>query len=148
MLRTCYKLWLLAAALFRGGKNERLLNVIDFAESGSASPPPSHLDHQDHEMAHRALVHLMNQRTESMLAALSNAIETERQKVGGFVRNPSMNAAFAAAMPPETAAFQDDAAAHGRILSMAQEGLAVSMISHQLKLPEDEVSMVLRFHAE
>ncbi|BBO79814.1 hypothetical protein DSCO28_03800 [Desulfosarcina ovata subsp. sediminis] len=46
-----------------------------------------------HELEHRALVFLMTQKTDSVLAAISQTIEAERQKLGAFVMDPSINEA-------------------------------------------------------
>ncbi|GAB6908871.1 hypothetical protein DESC_300050 [Desulfosarcina cetonica] len=43
-----------------------------------------------HELEHRALVYLMTQKTDSILAALGQTIAQERQKLGVFVKNPAV----------------------------------------------------------
>jgi hypothetical protein len=112
------------------------------------------LDHErfnpsckDHDIQHRALMFLMNQKTDSVLEALARTIAQERQKLGGVVRKPSttqdIDALRAAAAPIST----DRQSAYDQVLPMAHEGIAVTNIARQLKLPESEVSMVMRLNA-
>lgn len=49
-----------------------------------------------HEVEHRALMFLMAQKTDAILAALSRTIDQERQKLGAVVSNPSMDEALVA----------------------------------------------------
>lgn len=103
--------------------------------------------YRDHDIEHRALMFLMTQKTDSVLAAMSNTIAQERQKLGVIVRNPSMSEAVDA--------FQADAMPinglrcppYDRILPMAHDGIAMVKIARQLQLPEAEVDMVLRLNA-
>ncbi len=101
----------------------------------------------DHDMAHRALMFLMTQKTDALLAALAHTIEQERQKLGGIVRNPSKPAsidAFQADAPVPPVAHQTT---YEQILPMARSGAGVGSIARQLHLPEAEVCMVMRLHA-
>jgi hypothetical protein len=102
---------------------------------------------RDHDIEHRALMFLMTQKTDSVLAALTRTIEEERQKLGGIVRKPSMTEAIdafqAAAIPVAT----NRPSAYDQILPMSNEGVAVANIARQLQLPESEVSMVMRLNA-
>ena len=100
-----------------------------------------------HDIEHRALMFLMTQKTDSVLAALARTIEQERQKLGGVVRKPSMTEAMdafqAAAKPVAT----HRPSSHDQILPMAHDGIAVAKIARQLQLPEAEVCMIMRLNA-
>ncbi|WP_419663721.1 uncharacterized protein Dvar_39400 [Desulfosarcina variabilis str. Montpellier] len=97
--------------------------------------------------AHRALMFLMNQKTDSMLAALAKTIEQERQKLGVVVRKPSM--------PEEIDAHRETAPilsapqhrAYDQVLCLAQEGTPIETIADQLNMSEAEVSLVVRLDA-
>lgn len=101
----------------------------------------------DHDVEHRALMFLMNQKTEAMLAALARTIEQERQKLGGIVINPSMADPIDALQEDSTAAPDDHDPNYDQVLPMARQGMDVAAISRQLHLPEAEVSMVKRLKA-
>lgn len=102
---------------------------------------------RDHDIEHRALMFLMDQKTDSVLAALAETIKQERQKLVGVVRKPSMEEAMdaspAAAAPVSTSQYSS----YDRILPMARDGIAVATIARQLQLPETEVCMVMRLNA-
>ncbi len=102
---------------------------------------------RDHGTDHRALMFLMAQKTDSVLAALARTIQQERQKLGGVVRNPSMVEAVdvlqAAAIPVSTR----HQSSYDQILPMAHDGAAVATIARQLQLSEAEVCMVMRLNA-
>jgi len=157
-----------------------------------------------HDVEHRALVYVMVQRTDSILAALARTIEEERQKLGAIVRNPSMDGALvarqadtlvmrpgsaaisekapqpassgatvrsasadgpatpgvfgatAAAGVPESSSMPEDPSAasiggadssYDRIVQLADAGMDIPAIARRLKLPEGEVSMVVRLCA-
>jgi hypothetical protein len=101
----------------------------------------------DHDIQHRALMFLMTQKTDSMLAALAGTIEQERQKLGAVVRKPSMTEALDAFQAESVAGCDDEAEAHSRIMPMARNGKTVSTIARRLDLPEAEVSLVLQMNA-
>jgi hypothetical protein len=103
--------------------------------------------HQQHDIEHRALMFLMNQKTDAVLAALSRTIEQERQKLGGIVRNPSMAVAIDAFQAESMSPNATPPSAHDQIQPLALSGMAVDAIARQLRLPEDEVSMVMRLNA-
>ena len=148
MLRACYKIWLLAATLLRGGKSRTPFASVDPGKDDSSYHSNIHIAHQEHELAHRALIHLMNQKTDAMLAALSETIDKERQKLGVVVRNPAATERFEADGNLGLGGFEaKDAMVHDRILAMSRKGTDVSHISRQLQLPEDEVTMILRLKA-
>jgi len=99
------------------------------------------------DIEHRALMFLMAQKTDAVLAALAQAIDQERQKLGGVVRNPSMAEvldAMPAAAPPPAGKPQPD---YERVIPMARSGMDAADIARQLQLPEAEVSMVMRLNA-
>ena len=99
------------------------------------------------DIEHRALMFLMAQKTDSVLASLAQAIDQERQKLGGVVRNPSMTEALDAlpAAAPSSAGNPDSK--YERVIPMARSGMDAADISRQLQLPEAEVSMVMRLNA-
>jgi hypothetical protein len=102
---------------------------------------------QDHDIQHRALMFLMAQKTDSMLAALAGTIAQERQKLGAVVRKPSMNEALDA-FQAETGGGSDDGRKNqAQIMPMIQNGITVSMIARRLDLPEAEVSLVMQMNA-
>ena len=103
--------------------------------------------HRQHDIEHRALMFLMNQRTDAVLAALSRTIEQERQKLGGIVRNPSMAVAIDAFQAEAMSPNATPRPAHDQIQPLVRSGMAVDAIARQLRLPEDEVSMVMRLNA-
>jgi hypothetical protein len=104
------------------------------------------LPHRQHDFEHRALIFLMNQKTDAVLAALSRTIEQERQKLGGIVRNPSMAVAIDAFQAEATPPQSMQPSTHDQIQPLAREGMAVDAIARQLRLPEDEVSLLMRLN--
>jgi hypothetical protein len=101
------------------------------------------------DIEHRALMYLMAQKTDAVLAALAQAIDQERQKLGGVVRNPSMTAALDAMQmtAPSPTATINTGPNYERIIPMARSGMDTTDIARQLQLPEAEVSMVMRLNA-
>ena len=95
------------------------------------------------DIEHRALMFLMAQKTDSVLAALAQAIDQERQKLGGVVRNPSMTEALDAMQASPGNAEPN----YDRVIPMAGSGMDATDIARQLQLPEAEVSMVMRLNA-
>jgi len=102
---------------------------------------------RDHDIEHRALMFLMTQKTDSVLAALARTIEQERQKLGGVVRKPSMAETIDALPAADLTVETNRSSAHDRIIPMANAGVAVPAIARQLQLPEAEVCMVMRLNA-
>ena len=101
----------------------------------------------DHDIEHRALMFLMAQKTDSVLAALAHTIDQERQKLVGVVRKPSMTEAIDALPPTAVPDATNRSSPYDRILPMANDGVAVATIARQLQLPEAEVGMVMRMNA-
>jgi hypothetical protein len=101
----------------------------------------------DHDIEHRALMFLMTQKTDSVLAALARTIEQERQKLGGVVRKPSMTEAIDVLEEASIPASTNRPSSYDRILPMVHDGMAIENISRQLQLPEAEVSLVMRLNA-
>ena len=95
----------------------------------------------------QALMFLMTQKTDSVLAALSRTIEQERQKLGIAVSNSSQEKAAAACRIDTTQAENTSRSGLDCILPMARQGMSEGAIARQLHLPETEVAMVMRFHA-
>ncbi|WP_372683570.1 DUF2802 domain-containing protein, partial [Desulfosarcina sp.] len=102
---------------------------------------------RDNDIEHRALMFLMAQKTDSVLAALARTLEQERQKLGGVVRKPSMTDAIDALQAEATPASAPHHSSYDQILPMAHEGIGVANIARQLQLPEAEVSLVMRLNA-
>ena len=102
---------------------------------------------RDHDTEHRALMFLMAQKTDSVLAALARTLEQERQKLGGVVRKPSMTDAIDALQAEVNPASNHRPSSFDQILLMAHDGMAVANIARQLQLPEAEVSLVMRLNA-
>lgn len=98
------------------------------------------------DIEHRALMFLMNQKTDSMLAALANAIAQERQKLGVIVRNPSMPDGFDVDDEPRVENPDASQSTSARVLSMARKGTSMKTIARQLDLSEAEVSLVMRLN--
>jgi len=90
---------------------------------------------------HRVLMYLMSQRTDTILAALANTIEQERQKLGAIVRKPSISHRID---PSLSAAASDCRPRTDQILAMTQRGVAIPSIARHLEMNEDEVAMVIR----
>jgi ABC-type nickel/cobalt efflux system permease component RcnA len=100
-----------------------------------------------HDIEHRALMYLMNQKTDALLAALSRTIEQERQKLGGIVRNPSMAVALDAFQTQAVSKQALQPSIHEQIAPLARTGMTVDAIASHLRLPQDEVAMVVRLNA-
>lgn len=112
------------------------------------------LDHErfdpscrDHDIEHRALMFLMTQKTDSVLAALARTIEQERQKLGGVVRKPSTTETIDPVRAAATPISTNRQSPYDQILPMAHDGIAVPNIARNLQLPEAEVSMVMQLNA-
>jgi len=99
------------------------------------------------EIEHRALMFLMAQKTDDVLAALGQAIEQERQKLGGVVRNPSMAEALDAVKASAPSPAGTPEPDYERVIPMARSGMEATDIARQLQLPEAEVCMVMRLNA-
>ena len=137
------------SALLLGVFVKRSINhwkQIFHMKSQPAADAPIHADAmQDSE--HRALMFLMNQKTDSMLAALAKTIEQERQKLGVVVRKPSIPIEIdthheKAAIPSE-----GSQRAYDQVLPLASAGTPIETIARQLDLSEAEVSLVVRLDA-
>jgi hypothetical protein len=102
---------------------------------------------REHDIEHRALMFLMAQKTDSVLAAIARTLEQERQKLGGVVRKPSMTDAIDALQAEVNPASPHPPSSYDRILPMAHDGIAATNIARQLQLPEAEVSLVMRLNA-
>ena len=96
---------------------------------------------------HRVLMFLMNQKTDSILAALAKTIEQERQKLGVIVRNPSMTEGIDDSDPLTPEISDRPQTAYQNILPLAQNETPVEEIARQLELSEAEVSLVMRIDA-
>jgi hypothetical protein len=110
---------------------------------------PSHMNGKtkEHDLEHRALVYLMTQKTDSVLAALAKTIEEERVKLGVAKRVPAGNDSNCTHTWRGSLGEEDPRSLNDRVLSLAQEGATISKIARHLVLPENEVSMVLRLNS-
>ena len=148
MLHASYEIWVVAVTVLLIGflSIKRHISRKNLEKAGGLNRAVVNTACQDHDIEHRALMFLMAQKTDSVLAALARTIQQERQKLGGVVRKPSMPEAVdafqAAAMPVPTAG----PSTYDQILPMARDGIAVASIARQLQLPEAEISMVMRLN--
>jgi hypothetical protein len=129
--------WILKRCVFR--KIHRTADGSDFATFNASF--------SDHDIEHRALMFLVTQKTDSVLAALTRTIEQERQKLVGVVRKPSMTDAMDAWSAAATPVPTGGQSSYDRILPMVRDGVAVATIARQLQLPEAEVCMVMQLNA-
>ena len=100
-----------------------------------------------HDSEHRALMFLMNQKTDSMLAALAKTIEQERQKLGAVVRKPSITEEIDTHREKTVIRSGGLQRAYDQVLPLASAGTPVETIARQLDLSEAEVSLVVRLDA-
>ncbi|MGA6924404.1 MAG: hypothetical protein WBY88_01915 [Desulfosarcina sp.] len=129
--------WTLKRSLLRSGR-EPSREPSDDRSSGS---PPNH------DIEHQAIVFLMNQKFEAMLAALSRTIDAERRKLGPIVRKPSIASAIERFNHSSATGCNPERRPYEQILPMAENGRSVSAIARQLKLSEAEVATVVRLNA-
>lgn len=149
MLHNSYEIWGVAiVALLIGSWIIRGIIRRKNTEGDCRSNPAKfNASRRNHDTEHRALMFLMTQKTDSVLAALARTIEDERQKLGVDVRNPSMTAAVDAFQPEAIPVSDHRQSPYDQILPMANNGIAVATIARQLQLPEAQVSMVMRLNA-
>ena len=149
MLHASYEIWgIVVSALLIGFWIIKRASARKRSESASGSERGRfNSSCRNHDIEHRALMFLMTQKTESVLAALARTIEQERQKLGAVVIKPSMaetnDARQASALPVSASPLST----YDQVLPMANDGMAVATIARQLRLPEAEVSMVMRLNA-
>lgn len=122
------------------------LKQIFQMKSQPATDAPIHADAM-HDSEHRTLMFLMNQKTDSMLAAIAKTIEQERQKLGVVVRKPSIPEEIDT--PHEKVAIRSGSSqrAYDPVLPLASAGTSIETIARQLNLSEAEVSLVIRLDA-
>ena len=149
MLHASHEIWGVTIVVIMIGvwTIKRLIRRKRSGKTGTLPGAIANCLENDHDVEHRALMFLMNQKTEAMLAALARTIEQERQKLGGIVINPSMAEPVDALQEVATATRDNDGSNYDQILPMARQGMTVGAISRQLHLPEAEVSMVMRLKA-
>lgn len=99
------------------------------------------------DMEHRALMFVMDQKADSILAALVKTIERERQKLGVVVRKPSMTEEIDTINTPMPKLSDRLQTAYEQVLPLAQDGTPIEAIARQLDLSEAEVSLVIRLDA-
>jgi hypothetical protein len=102
---------------------------------------------KEHALEHRALVYLMTQKTDAVLAALAKTIEEERSKLGVAKIIPFSENLSNLKDSEKPKRENGTLPVHERIMHLAEEGASISSISRKLVLPENEVSMVLRLNA-
>ena len=99
------------------------------------------------DIEHRALMYLMAEKTDSLLGALAQTIEQERQKLGGVVRNPSMAITLDQMQTAATPAKDSRTVADDAVGPLAQKGIDAAAIAHQLRMQEEEVALILQLNA-
>ena len=149
MLHASYEIWGVAVTALLIG-----LWIIKRCIARKSPEPGNAIDSElfnsscrDRDIEHRALMFLMAQKTDSVLAALARTLEQERQKLGSVVRKPSMPEAIDALQAAATPVSIHRQATYDQILPMAHQGITVATIARQLQLPEAEVSMVMQLNA-
>jgi hypothetical protein len=144
MLHTSYEIWLVAITVLMCG----WCLLRDRRQPGCRlNRLKSNPSRQDHDIDHQALICLMAQKNDSMLAALAKTIDQERQKLGTVVRKSSIPEAHSAFQTDAQAVSDDPQSSYEQILPMAHDGITASKIARRLDLPEAEVSMVMRLKA-
>lgn len=149
MLQSSHEIWgVVIILLLIGAWSLRRIIGRQPAEDGCGSnhaalTSPS----KNHDLEHRALMFLMAQKTDSVLAALARTIDQERQKLGVVVRNPSIDKTIDAFQGGTMPIAEDRQSPYDQIVPMARCGSAVPAIARQLQLPEAEVGMVVRLNA-
>lgn len=149
MLITGYEIWAvaMAALLIASWIINGFIRRQRAAGGGASTHEDLDASRRQHDIEHRALMFLMAQKTDSVLAALARTIEKERQKLGTDVRKPSMNEAIDAIQVEMPPVLDPERSAYEQVLPLAHNGLGVAAIARQLKLPEAEVGMVMRINA-
>jgi len=150
MLQASYEIWglvlvalLIGTLLFKAILDHRRYRRGHELPSGNNNK--AWVDGGDIE--HRALMFLMARKTDDVLAALARAIDQERQKLGGVVRNPSMAEALDAMQTDAPSPTGNADSNYERVIPMAHSGMDAADIARQLQLSEAEVSMVMRLSA-
>ncbi|BBO73701.1 hypothetical protein DSCW_11180 [Desulfosarcina widdelii] len=148
MLHASYEIWgFVLVALFIGILIVKVLLRRRRNRRGHELLPGKRGTSHSSDFEHRALMFLMAQKTDSVLAALAQAIDQERQKLGGVVRNPSMAEALDAIQAAAPSPAGDPKTNYERVIPMASSGMDEADIARQLQLPEAEVSLVMRLNA-
>ena len=102
---------------------------------------------REHTTHHEALMRLMNQKTDRLLASLVLSIERERQKLDEVVRNPSMvESTRPFKLEPEPVPERTQTV-YERILPLVGDGMDASGIARRLNLSEAEVALVMQTKA-
>jgi len=151
MLPTSYGIWIVIGGFLMIGivivrrYVLRHRKKIQYRESAPARPilAPQSI----HDREHRELLAMMVRQTDSALNGLSLAIAQERKKLNALIHALPINETSGAAASDGEPFAVNAVTAHERILPMARNGETVSAIAQQLKLPEAEVSMVIRLNA-
>jgi hypothetical protein len=148
MLHASYEIWGLGLALGLAGvwSFKSLLGRRRKKRGNEVSSGIREASLPGGDIEHRALMFLMARQTDSVLATLARAIDQERQKLGGVVRNPSMSEALDAMQAAGSSA-EPSRPNYGEVIPMARGGMNVADIARQLRLPEAEVDMVMRLNA-
>lgn len=128
--------WIVSVVMQRRG-------TLRQADMGAAAPSPTHSS--DTSPRTMPMVHIAQQ-TEAVLAALAQAIEQERQKLGVIVRNPSPVEAVEPAPMPAAPVSEDARTPYGRVLPLADAGMEIATIARQLNVSEAEVSLVMHMN--
>lgn len=149
MLHTSFEIWGIAIVVLMigGWIIKRSVSCQLSKRLGDGKAQKASLLSREHDIQHRALMFLMNQKTDAMLAALAQTIEKERQKLGTVVRKPSVDEPLDALPAESKSVSAHPPSSCDRILPLVRSGMGVSTIARQLQLPEAEISMVVRLKA-
>ncbi len=149
MLHVTYEIWGVGVSVLLIGiwTIRGVIRLKNAKDAGGVTQEEFNPSLRDHDIDHRALMFLMTQKTDSVLAALADTIQKERQKLGVVVRNPSMAQAIDAFQTEAIPVSGNRQSPYDQILPMASKRIAVPKIARQLNLPEAEVSMVIRLNA-
>lgn len=149
MLHTSYAIWgfVIVGFLSATWMIRAVARHIRQCRSGDSQRLAKGEDMHRPNVEHQALMFLMTQKTDAVLAALSRTIEQERQKLGVAVSNPSLGSAVDPYRTDTTQIENSSRSVFDRILPMAREGMPEGAIARKLHLPETEVAMVMRLHA-
>ena len=151
MLQTSYAIWIVIGGFLMIGivivrryaiRHRKMLQYLE-----KAPTRPILALQRNHDREHRELLAMMVRQTDSVLNGLSLAIAQERKKLNALIHALPINETSGAAASDGEPFAVNAVTAHERILPMARNGETVSAIAQQLRLPEAEVSMVIRLNA-
>lgn len=96
---------------------------------------------------HRALMFVMDQKLDSVLSAIAQTIEKERQKLGVVNETPSIDLEADEDLVAPVKLSNRLQSAYQQVGPLAKNGTSLKAIAKQLELSEAEVSLVMRLDA-